>query len=39
MNPGGHGIFDFVHRDPATMKLSSSMGEVEPHSDVPPWPV
>jgi predicted AlkP superfamily phosphohydrolase/phosphomutase len=30
MNPGGHGIFDFVHRDPATMKLFSSMGEVEP---------
>ena len=29
MNPGGHGIFDFVHRDPATMKAYSSMGEVE----------
>ena len=29
MNPGGHGIFDFVHRDPATMKAFSSMGEVE----------
>ncbi|MBW1881152.1 MAG: alkaline phosphatase family protein [Deltaproteobacteria bacterium] len=25
MNPGGHGIFDFVHRDPATyMPISSS---------------
>ena len=30
MNPGGHGVFDFVHRDPATMKAFSSMGEVEP---------
>ncbi len=29
MNPGGHGIFDFIHRDPATMKVYSSMGEVE----------
>ncbi len=24
MNPGGHGIFDFVHRDPATYKPISS---------------
>jgi len=30
MNPGGHGIFDFIQRDPATMKVYSSMGEVEP---------
>ena len=26
-DPGGHGIFDFVHRDPATMMPISSMGE------------
>jgi predicted AlkP superfamily phosphohydrolase/phosphomutase len=26
-DPGGHGIFDFVHRDPLTMKPVSSMGE------------
>src|ERR1035437_1731393 len=26
-DPGGHGIFDFVHRDPATMAPISSMGE------------
>ena len=27
LNPGGHGIFDFVHRNPATMAPISSMGE------------
>ena len=26
-DPGGHGIFDFVHRNPATMAPFSSMGE------------
>ena len=26
-DPGGHGIFDFVHRDPAVMRPFSSMGE------------
>ena len=26
-DPGGHGIFDFVHRDPKTMQPISSMGE------------
>jgi predicted AlkP superfamily phosphohydrolase/phosphomutase len=25
LNPGGHGIFDFVHRDPATYSLSVSL--------------
>ena len=30
MNPGGHGIFDFVHRDPATMAAISSMADIEP---------
>jgi predicted AlkP superfamily phosphohydrolase/phosphomutase len=27
LDPGGHGIFDFVHRDPATMGPFSSLGE------------
>jgi predicted AlkP superfamily phosphohydrolase/phosphomutase len=30
MDPGGHGIYDFVHRDPATLAPFSSMGEIEP---------
>jgi predicted AlkP superfamily phosphohydrolase/phosphomutase len=30
LNPGGHGVFDFIHRDPATMTLFSSMAETEP---------
>ena len=29
MDPGGHGVFDFVHRDPATMQPFSSMAETE----------
>jgi predicted AlkP superfamily phosphohydrolase/phosphomutase len=28
MDPGGHGIFDFVHRNPATRMPMSSMAEV-----------
>jgi hypothetical protein len=28
MDPGGHGLFDFVHRDPATRTPISSMAEV-----------
>jgi predicted AlkP superfamily phosphohydrolase/phosphomutase len=28
MDPGGHGLFDFVHRDPATRVPMSSMAEV-----------
>ncbi len=28
LDPSGHGIFDFVHRDPSTMAPFSSMGEV-----------
>jgi predicted AlkP superfamily phosphohydrolase/phosphomutase len=27
MDPGGHGIFDFVHRDPATLSPYSSMAQ------------
>jgi len=27
MNPGGHGIYDFIHRDPKTMLPKSSMTE------------
>jgi predicted AlkP superfamily phosphohydrolase/phosphomutase len=29
MDPGGHGVFDFVHRDPLRMQLFSSMAETE----------
>ena len=29
MNPGGHGIYDFIHRDPATMEPISSTTETE----------
>jgi len=30
MDPGGHGVFDFVHRDPKTMQPLSSMSEIVP---------
>jgi predicted AlkP superfamily phosphohydrolase/phosphomutase len=30
MNPGGHAIFDFIHRDPKTMLPYLSTSEVEP---------
>ncbi|HEY7098694.1 MAG TPA: alkaline phosphatase family protein [Terriglobales bacterium] len=30
MNAGGHGIFDFIHRDPKTMELYFSTSRVEP---------
>jgi len=30
MNPGGHGIFDFIHRNPKTMTPFFSTSEVEP---------
>jgi predicted AlkP superfamily phosphohydrolase/phosphomutase len=29
MDPGGHGVFDFVHRNPLTMEPFSSMAETE----------
>jgi predicted AlkP superfamily phosphohydrolase/phosphomutase len=29
MNPGGHGIFDFIHRDPKTLQLYFSASRVE----------
>ncbi|HWF48539.1 MAG TPA: alkaline phosphatase family protein [Bryobacteraceae bacterium] len=32
LDPGGTGIFDFVHRDPATMQPFSSMAGIEPSS-------
>ncbi|MGD8396047.1 MAG: alkaline phosphatase family protein [Candidatus Eiseniibacteriota bacterium] len=34
MNPGGHGIFDFIHRDPSTLApyLSTSFTEGPSHS-------
>ena len=30
LDPGGHGVFDFIHRDPRTMEPLSSMADVEP---------
>lgn len=30
LDPAGHGIFDFVHRDPATLEPFLSMGETRP---------
>ena len=32
LNPGGHGIFDFIHRDPMTRALASSQTKV-----IEPW--
>lgn len=29
MNPGGHGIFDFIHRDPKTFQLYFSTSRIE----------
>lgn len=29
LDPGGHGVFDFVHRDPATLAPFSSMAQAE----------
>ncbi|PIE01555.1 MAG: hypothetical protein CSA81_11535 [Acidobacteria bacterium] len=29
MDPGGHGIYDFIHRDPESMMLEFSMSKVE----------
>ncbi|HEV2448764.1 MAG TPA: alkaline phosphatase family protein, partial [Candidatus Sulfopaludibacter sp.] len=38
-DPGGHGVFDFVHRDPSTMQPFSSMAEVdEPANYLPIGP-
>lgn len=34
MNPGGHEIFDFIHRDPATMEPYLSTSRVEASSKV-----
>jgi predicted AlkP superfamily phosphohydrolase/phosphomutase len=34
MNAGGHGIFDFIHRDPKTMTLYFSASRVEPPKHV-----
>jgi predicted AlkP superfamily phosphohydrolase/phosphomutase len=36
LDPGGHGIFDFVHRDPATMVPYLSTTRTEPGSRVLP---
>ena len=40
LDPSGHGIYDFVHRDPSTMALFSSMDRTEaPRFSLPigPW--
>jgi predicted AlkP superfamily phosphohydrolase/phosphomutase len=34
MNGGGHGIFDFIHRDPKTMKLYFSTSRIAPAGHV-----
>lgn len=34
MDPGGHGIFDFIHRDAATMRLYFSTSKAEPSQRV-----
>lgn len=34
LDPGGHGIFDFVHRDPATLEPYLSTSRTEPPSQV-----
>jgi predicted AlkP superfamily phosphohydrolase/phosphomutase len=34
MNPGRHEIFDFIHRDPATMQLYFSTSKAEPAKNV-----
>ncbi len=36
MDPGGHGIFDFIHRDPATLEPYLSTSRVEPAKHVLP---
>ncbi len=30
LDPGSHGVFDFIHRDPQTMTPLSSMADIEP---------
>lgn len=37
MNPGGHGIFDFIHRDPATRHIKASIMNDEPGEDLHLW--
>ena len=33
-NPGGHGIFDFIHRDPTTYGVKSSITNDEPGTEI-----
>ncbi len=35
LNPGGHGVFDFIHRDPVTRKPASSTSVEEKSSFLP----
>ena len=38
LNPGGHGIFDFIHRDPTTRSLASSTTrESSPTTSISLW--
>jgi predicted AlkP superfamily phosphohydrolase/phosphomutase len=37
MDPGGHGVFDFVHRDPQTMLPYYSMSEARPPTRTLPF--
>ena len=37
MDPGGHGIFDFIHRDPVTRKPAPGSVKVVAGSHVPLW--
>jgi predicted AlkP superfamily phosphohydrolase/phosphomutase len=30
LDPGGHGVFDFIHRNPSNLTLLSSLAETEP---------
>jgi predicted AlkP superfamily phosphohydrolase/phosphomutase len=36
MDPGGHGIFDFIHREPQTLKPYLSMSRALQPAEVPP---
>ena len=37
LNPGGHGVYDFLHRDPTTRMPVSSITKSEPGTTLPLW--
>ena len=37
LDPGGHGIFDFIHRDPTTREPAPSTTKVDPSGHVDLW--